>query len=259
MGQTLKIPARGLSASELLAAWERGTGQPPAGKAVTLLAASAPEVPPERLARLSIGQRDACLFTLRELTFGSRLVALATCPFCAERLELSFDVAEIRAGPPTALVAAQDEEEMEAHTASVADYEVTFRLPDSRDLDAARSDDPEAGRQELVRRCLLVCHNRGEPRPIGELPAEVVAAVVEEMERLDPQGDVQLALACPSCGREWHATFDIVSFFWSEIDAWAYRMLREVHALASAYGWSEAEILAMSQWRRHMYLTMVGE
>jgi hypothetical protein len=50
----------------------------------------------------------------------------------------------------------------------------------------------------------------------------------------------------------------VVAYFWSEINAWAYRLLGEVHSLASAYGWREEDILAMSPWRRHVYLEMVG-
>ncbi len=57
------------------------------------------------------------------------------------------------------------------------------------------------------------------------------------MSELDPQGDVQIALSCPQCSHRWHAPLDIVSFVWSEIHAWAVRLLRDVHALASAYGW----------------------
>jgi hypothetical protein len=49
-----------------------------------------------------------------------------------------------------------------------------------------------------------------------------------------------------------------VSFFWNEINTWAYRMLRDVHALATAYGWREADIVAMSPWRRQVYLDMVS-
>ena len=38
-------------------------------------------------------------------------------------------------------------------------------------------------------------------------------------------------MACPACGHGWQARFDVVSFLWSEIDAWAGRMLRDVHTL----------------------------
>ena len=67
-----------------------------------------------------------------------------------------------------------------------------------------------------------------------------------------------LAVSCASCAHAWRASFDIVAFFWSEIDAWAERVLRDVHRLAAAYGWSEREILGLSAWRRHRYLEMVG-
>ena len=74
----------------------------------------------------------------------------------------------------------------------------------------------------------------------------------------DPQADVRLALDCPACGHKFLAAFDVVAYFWSEINAWAYRLLGEVHTLASAYGWREDDILALSPWRRHVYLEMVG-
>jgi hypothetical protein len=74
----------------------------------------------------------------------------------------------------------------------------------------------------------------------------------------DPLADVQLAVSCPSCGTRQQVSFDILSFFWTEIEAWAWRILREVHTLASAYGWHEHDILALSPRRRQSYLEMVG-
>ena len=78
------------------------------------------------------------------------------------------------------------------------------------------------------------------------------------MARADPQADVTFSITCPACGHAWQAIFDIVSFFWREVNAWSYRLLYEVHLLASAYGWREADILAMSPWRRQCYLEMTG-
>src|SRR6185369_17637407 len=86
---------RALSAAELLNVWERGLGQAPPVRALTLLGAACPEVAPESLARLSVGDRDARLMTLRKWTFGSHLVCVATCAGCGERLELSFGADEL--------------------------------------------------------------------------------------------------------------------------------------------------------------------
>jgi hypothetical protein len=44
---------------------------------------------------------------------------------------------------------------------------------------------------------------------------------------------------------------------WAEIEVRAKRLLLEVHLLATAYGWSEAEILSLNAQRREFYLEMV--
>ena len=52
--------------------------------------------------------------------------------------------------------------------------------------------------------------------------------------------------------------FDIVSFFWTELEVWVARVLSDVHTLAQAYGWSEHDILSLSLTRRQCYLEIVG-
>jgi hypothetical protein len=42
------------------------------------------------------------------------------------------------------------------------------------------------------------------------------------------------------------------------VEDWASRLLLEVHALASVYGWSERDVLNLSPRRRRLYLDMVG-
>ena len=242
---------RALSASELLSVWERGQAQPRVQQALLLLAAACPEISTEALAKLSIGRRDTCLLALREWTFGSQLISLAACPHCGERLELAFKVADIQVIPPA--------EHVEVYSLNIDDYQVCFRLPNSLDLAAVTgSTDMEAARQLLIERCLLSVEQGGEEQFAGQLPVDLVAAVGQQMGQADPQADVQLALTCPACSHTWQAVFDIISFFWSEINAWAYHILREVHILSSAYGWSEADILALSPSRRQFYLEMVG-
>jgi hypothetical protein len=187
-------------------------------------------------------------------------VCRARCERCAEPLELGFEVSDIRA------VQEVEAEGAGALTLNVEDYEVHFRLPDSRDLSAVAAEVESEGegldgaRQSLLARCVLRVVERGEERAGGALalPEQVREAVAARMAEADPQSDVQLALTCPACEHRWSVAFDIVSYFWSEITAWAGRTLREVHALASAYGWREEDILAMSPRRRHFYLEMVG-
>lgn len=248
---------RALTTSELLNTWERGLTQPPVQRVLTLLAAAHPGTPPESLSELSIGQRDARLLLLREWTFGAQLMGLATCPRCGVCLEMSLNTSDIRALAPP--VKGEHEEARGEFSLSVAEYEVSYRLPNSIDLAVtADQGDVAAVRDRLLERCLLVVRHNGVEAPTAQLPAPVVDAVIERMAQADPQADVHLALTCPACGHQWQAAFDIVSFFWSEIDAWAHRVLSEVHTLASAYGWREDDILAMSPRRRQLYLEMVS-
>jgi hypothetical protein len=84
-----------LSPAELLPVWERGADSPPAAQAALLLAAACPETPPEELARLSVGQRDALLLELRGRVIGSRLDCRVECPACQEPLEWSGGTADL--------------------------------------------------------------------------------------------------------------------------------------------------------------------
>ncbi|MEL7046258.1 MAG: phage baseplate protein, partial [Pseudomonadota bacterium] len=86
------------------------------------------------------------------------------------------------------------------------------------------------------------------------LSVELEVAVLADMEWADPQGNVELDITCPSCAEQWQSPFDIVAYLWSELEAWGQRLLGDIHALASAYGWTEAEVLAVTPWRRRQYL-----
>lgn len=88
--------------------------------------------------------------------------------------------------------------------------------------------------------------SEGEPLRIEQMPETALQAMVQEMDHVDPQSNLEINLTCPACGHCWAALFDIVSFLWAEINNWAERTLRTVHLLARAYGWREADILALS-------------
>jgi len=240
-----------LSASQLLDVWERGFGQASAEQALTLLSAACPEMSPEALSQLSIGRRNARLLTLREWTFGLGLEALVTCQGCAERLELDLRTTDL-------LVDAPEDEETEPLSLEADGYTIRFRLPDSTDLVGASGTETATLRRRIFERCLLSVRHGGEEVSFSELPDGVIGLVAERMAQADPQADVTFSVACPACGHTWQATFDIVTFFWREITGWSHRILQEVHLLASAYGWTEADILAMSPWRRQCYVEMFG-
>lgn len=250
------------TATDLLTAWERGLAGPPLERPLALLSAFRPDRSPAALAALPVGRRDAELLALRRAAFGPAVAGFARCPSCGERLEMAFGVQDVTVDP-------EGEGDLrEAYRVEAAGHSVAFRLATSADLLAvqdagagAGTDVPEARavRRRLLERCVLEASSGGVAVPAGALPEEAVAAVAERMAGADPQADVELDVRCPACGHGWREPFDIASFLWEELDGWARRTLRDVAALARAYGWSEAEILRMGPARRRAYLELAAE
>jgi hypothetical protein len=207
---------RALSANQLLNVWEEELTSNAVERALSLLVACT-QISREELAQWNIGRRDAGVLTLRELTFGSQLVCVENCPRCSEQLELNFAVSDVRVEPIT---------ETGATLALQADnYDLVFRLPDSRDLQAiADHQEIATGRDLLLERCLIKTLHNGQAISASDLPPHVSEAITQCMAEADPGANLQLDLCCVSCEHRWQRTFDVVSFFWSEIDAWAQRL-----------------------------------
>lgn len=240
-----------LSAAQLLDAWEQGLSEPACRRALPLLAAAFPGFSIDAVEALNVGERDRWLLTLREWTFGSRLVSIANCSECEERLEWAVDTGDLYVERPT--------EPTDSLSLATEGYRISFRTPNTGDLAAiAGCADITTAHSALLERCVLKAEFGSQEIPAGQLPNEIVTAIAKRMAESDPQGDLEFDLVCPACGKNWQALFDIESFFWSELNAWAQRILLEVHLLARAYGWREIDILNLSPWRRQFYLGLAS-
>jgi hypothetical protein len=230
-----------LSAAVLLQIWEQCQRLHPADRAIRLLSARYPDLPPAELAELSLGQRDARLLDLRQETFGCELDSMADCPHCGERVEFALSTVDLKADQPPSSV---------ANLADRDGRQLRFRPLNSYDLAAvATADTPEAGRRLLAQRCLTDSGG-------VELSEELVTQLAAALAAMDPQAEILLDLTCPACSCTWQLSFDIAAYLWGEISAEALRLLREVDMLARTYGWREADILAMSAVRRQAYIGM---
>lgn len=240
-----------LSASSLLTVWETGQSLTPIRRYLLLLSAAWPEQSMEEWAQAPLGQRDNALLALREVLFGRHVEAIAPCPACNETLELTVDTDQIR-GSGGSL-----DEEGDVDTDG---YHVRYRLPTSADLIVATetSDDANSSRMLLLQRCILSAHNGGQAVEATQMPPQLIEEVQKDMARLDPLADIRFALNCPQCGHGCELNFDIAAYLWDEIGDWAARLLREVHVLARAYGWSEQAILGLSARRRRSYLALLA-
>ena len=134
-----------------------------------------------------------------------------------------------------------------------------FRVPDSGAVAAAAAHhDLGQARLTLVERCVVRAEREGRPVPARSLPEEVLSALSAALMELDPQADVRLAMCCPACEHRWSALFDVADFLWRAVDDRARTLLAVVAALAAAFGWREAEILALPEARRLAYLELAG-
>jgi hypothetical protein len=234
---------RVLSDTDLFRVWESGRRLHPLDRALVTLGAAFPETAYECLADWPLGRRNKALLELRCACFGSCVRALAACSSCGEQLEFDID-ARVIAGADT-------RHGDEAQESVVVDGR-TFRLPTSRDLArAVKAIGSRGAAADILDSCRITADDD------AAWSDDDIEKIGERMAVADPLAEISLQLDCPACGRRWQESLDIASFIWDEIEAQVRRLILAVHTLASAYGWSEAEILSLSEQRRALYLDMV--
>ncbi|ABF39866.1 conserved hypothetical protein [Candidatus Koribacter versatilis Ellin345] len=212
----------------------------PLDRGVMTLAAVAPEVASADIADWPLGRRNQALLETHIVTFGPQLQGWSVCSECDEKMEFEIDARVLLS------------EQQSVRTGRISFRDRVFRLPTSRDLAALQTeDDPNDAALALVQRCL------SEGESVEQWRVEDTEPLGEAMAQADPMAEVRISFVCPKCENHSEETIDLVNFLWSEIEARAKRALWEVHAIASAYGWSEGEILSLSATRRANYMEMV--
>jgi hypothetical protein len=229
---------------------EEAGGLLPAQRTTALLARClerlgplAAPVPPDAVAALGAGDREALLLHLRRISIGDRVRAVVACPHCAEAMDLDLRVGDLLVAPYDAWP--------EHHEAVVDGRTTRFRLPTGADQEAvapAALDDPRAAAALLLARCVE-----------GEVTPAVAEAVPELMAELDPQAEIVLDAECAACGGRLSAPFDPGDYLYREVLVARHGLLRQIHTLALNYGWSERDILALPSRKRATYLGLLAE
>jgi hypothetical protein len=228
------------AAADLLEIWERVQRCGPQERALHLLAWALPDQKFDGLADFDLGLRDWHLLRLRRAIFGSTLAGYTDCPHCGERLEIELDARTL-----------QDDTPLPQAPQYVCRDGRRFRLPNSHDLIAiADVHDAEAAARELFERCSLDSSKTKDSATFEEVDNGLATLAAER--------SVQFELNCAACDESWQLTFDPGMFLWEEIEARVIALLDDVHRIASAYGWSESEILALGDTRRAAYLSRVN-
>ena len=237
-----------LSQADFLALWERGRTLHPLDQGLLTVCAALSEAQDNSAADWPIGRRNRALAELRLACFGPRLRGWTSCRQCAEKLEFELDGRALA------------ESELPQYRQPIIVNGRAFRLPTSRDLaQIAAEQDPIAAAMLLLERCRVDGRAAAEDgaAQATDWTEEDINAVGEKMALADPLAEIMLHFDCPACGASFEESLDLSTFLWAEIEARAQRLLLEVHTLATAYGWSEAEILSLNAARREFYLEMV--
>lgn len=197
-------------------------------------------VGPGSAAALAISDRDRLLAAVYARHFADRIEGSQRCASCGAPFEVSFSLAALL-------------ESLEPELA--CDDDGAFRLPDGRRFRLPTTLDhrrciglaPEAAALELLRGCLL----DGAPADAGD--AEVIEAA---MERAGPMLDLDVDASCPSCAHAQVVRFDIVRHLAGVMASERRWLVREIHCLAKAYGWSLGEILSLPRRERRAFVKL---
>lgn len=243
----------GLTAAATLDLWERADHLPPVERAIALAGAVEPRDDVAAIARLPLGRRDERLLRLRAQLTGAPLDATAACPACGERVQFAADVESI-----FAMVAADPD--TQPVPIELDGYRLSWRPPDSDDMAAAAAAaTAEEAERILLDRCVEAASGPDGHVAPADLPGVVRAALSRAMAALDPLAELVIGLTCPACQGAFDADLDVAGFVWIELNAHARRVLRDVAALARAFGWTEGQVLALSERRRADYLALVRD
>jgi hypothetical protein len=209
---------------------------------------------------LRVGDRDALLLQLRRITLGDRFDAVLACPqaACGEPLDLDLRVSDLLVAPYPAHAARA---ELRLQQDGV-EFEVTAHPPTAGDQERAAAlalRDDAAAAAALLSSCVERVRCGEREAALAELGPAAAGEIAQALAELDPQAEIELDVTCAACGGAFAAAFDVATFFLSELDRRARGLLRDVHALALHYHWSERDILALAPARRQQYLELLGE
>ncbi|MFD8889498.1 hypothetical protein ACFVZ8_17610 [Streptomyces sp. NPDC059558] len=250
---------RTLPAGEVLRLWDECRDASPQTRALALAAAADDDtvcaVPP---AERPIGRITAQLLRLRNALAGPLMTATVGCPGCCGTVEFQATT--------EALLALEDKIVDSPPPLLHGGYEVAWRCPSYGDLRAVaelpesdQADAPDNGALLLLERCLLSLRHEERTRAssAADLPGAVREALTGAMSSADPLADLLVDLRCPDCEHQFTADLDVAAFVWAELESRGRQLLLDVDVLARSYGWSESEVLALSEPRRASYLRIV--
>jgi hypothetical protein len=126
-----------------------------------------------------------------------------------------------------------------------------FEVPNGAHEEAVarRPGDP---RRVLAGLCGLAEDAEDEAARLTEPDLDRIEALLDDAA---PDVADSVATACPECGWQGEVQIDPLGWAFPRPDS----LLTDTHRIASAYGWSEAEILALPRARRRRYADLIAQ
>lgn len=218
------------------------------------------ESPAQRLAvaaRMSVGDRQFLMRALGTALGMDRVWLTGTCTACAER----FDVEIAQSAMPVKVAG----DGYPFATLMVDGVHVRARVPNGEDQSAllhmressrAAFGAPDGASVQLALRRALLARLVLAPGAewVATCDGRACDALEAALEEIAPEVGDRAATECPGCGAANEVFVDPYATLW----LFGGELFDEIHRLASAYHWSERDILDLPRDRRQRYLRLLA-
>jgi hypothetical protein len=192
----------------------------------------------------SVGERIAAVLRVLVISTGVEMLAMqARCPRpgCGELYEFDLPLGRLIAQPQAA-------EPVRVRLGG--ERVISLRRPSGQDLGAWRQwrGAPEGELRARMLASLLIDGDAG----VDDAPA-----IAEALSAVDPLPGFAVDCPCPACGVASAVRIDLEAVALAQFARMQRVLLREVHAFAGRYGWTEAQVFAVPPVRRARYLALI--
>lgn len=193
------------------------------------------------IAEWTLPKRRQGLIAVAVATEGPMRARRADCPAptCGAQAELLLDLREFR----------RDWRADRTEAVLPGGRRLALRLP--RPADLATAAEGGARGAEAAARALA----------LGEAPDgdDWIEAADAALSAADLLGDLDLNADCPACGGPISVPLALEPWLSGELARASVRLMDEIHVIAAAYHWTEADILALPEGRRRHYISRIME
>lgn len=197
---------------------------------------------------LAIGKRIECLLFLAAGGPDAALGFPLKCAGCGEEIELELTLSEISK--------MQGEADLtETVSVGIGGRQLKIRKPTGRDQEMWGMMSFRTERDAAV---AMIDTLAELPESCETLQHDEFDVVEEALNEADPLVDFSCGVNCGECGELNEHVIDLTETALGMLKRAQNQLVVTVHRLASHYHWSEQQIFAVPDWRRQLYLELIG-